>query len=75
MELKRVVVTGLGAITPLGNTVPEYWDGLSKGVSGADYIKQFDCAKFKTRLKTLNPPITWKEKKPGNSTDSHNLPS
>jgi 3-oxoacyl-[acyl-carrier-protein] synthase II len=50
MELKRVVVTGLGAITPLGNTVPEYWDGLSKGVSGADYIKQFDCAKFKTRF-------------------------
>lgn len=50
MELKRVVVTGLGAITPLGNTVPEYWDGLSKGLSGADYIQQFDCAKFKTRF-------------------------
>ncbi|HXS58203.1 MAG TPA: beta-ketoacyl-ACP synthase II, partial [Hanamia sp.] len=50
MELKRVVVTGLGAITPLGNSVPEYWDGLSKGVSGADYIQQFDCAKFKTRF-------------------------
>ncbi|HEY8657702.1 MAG TPA: beta-ketoacyl-ACP synthase II [Hanamia sp.] len=50
MELKRVVVTGLGAITPLGNTVPEYWEGLSKGVSGADYIQQFDCAKFKTRF-------------------------
>ena len=50
MELKRVVVTGLGAITPLGNSVPEYWDGLSEGVSGADYIQQFDCAKFKTRF-------------------------
>jgi len=50
MELKRVVVTGLGAITPLGKTVPEYWDGLTKGVSGADYIQQFDCAKFKTRF-------------------------
>ncbi|MDQ2718961.1 MAG: beta-ketoacyl-ACP synthase II [Bacteroidota bacterium] len=50
MELKRVAVTGLGAITPLGNTVPEYWDGLSKGVSGADLIQQFDCAKFKTRF-------------------------
>ncbi len=50
MELKRVVVTGLGAITPLGNTVPEYWDGLTNGVSGADFIQQFDCAKFKTRF-------------------------
>ena len=50
MELKRVVVTGLGAITPLGNTLPEYWDGLTNGVSGADYIQQFDCAKFKTRF-------------------------
>jgi 3-oxoacyl-[acyl-carrier-protein] synthase II len=50
MELKRVVVTGLGAITPLGNTVPEYWDGLTKGVSGADYIKQFDTTKFKTKF-------------------------
>ncbi|MEO6894817.1 MAG: beta-ketoacyl-ACP synthase II [Ginsengibacter sp.] len=50
MELKRVVVTGLGAITPLGKNVSEYWEGLSKGVSGADYIQQFDCAKFKTRF-------------------------
>lgn len=50
MELKRVVVTGLGAITPLGKNVPEYWEGLTKGVSGADYIQQFDCAKFKTRF-------------------------
>jgi 3-oxoacyl-[acyl-carrier-protein] synthase II len=50
MELKRVVVTGLGAITPLGKTVPEYWSGLTNGVSGADYIQQFDCAKFKTRF-------------------------
>ena len=50
MELKRVVVTGLGAITPLGKTVPEYWEGLINGVSGADYIQQFDCTKFKTRF-------------------------
>ena len=50
MELKRVVVTGLGAITPLGKNVPEYWESLIKGVSGADYIQQFDCAKFKTRF-------------------------
>ncbi len=50
MELKRVVVTGLGAITPLGKSVPEYWDGLVNGVSGADFIQQFDVAKFKTRF-------------------------
>ena len=50
MDLKRVVVTGLGALTPLGKTVAEYWQGLSEGVSGCDYIKQFDVAKFKTRF-------------------------
>ncbi|MEO6669423.1 MAG: beta-ketoacyl-ACP synthase II [Ferruginibacter sp.] len=50
MDLKRVVVTGLGAITPLGKTVAEYWNGLENGVSGCDYIKQFDVAKFKTRF-------------------------
>ncbi len=50
MELKRVVVTGMGAITPLGKTVPEYWDGLLNGVSGADTITQFDTSKFKTKF-------------------------
>jgi 3-oxoacyl-[acyl-carrier-protein] synthase II len=50
MELKRVVVTGLGALTPLGKTVAEYWQGLEDGVSGCDNIKQFDCSKFKTRF-------------------------
>lgn len=50
MDLKRVVVTGLGAITPLGKTVAEYWQGLSDGVNGCDFIKQFDAAKFKTRF-------------------------
>jgi len=50
MELKRVVVTGLGALTPLGKTVEEYWQNLSEGVSGCDLIKQFDCSKFKTRF-------------------------
>ncbi len=57
--LKRVVVTGLGALTPLGNTVSDYWNGLSNGVSGADFIKQFDVTKFKTKfaceLKGFNP--------------------
>jgi 3-oxoacyl-[acyl-carrier-protein] synthase II len=50
MKLKRVVVTGLGAITPLGNTVNEYWNGLINGVSGADLITRFDASKFKTRF-------------------------
>ena len=48
--LKRVVVTGLGALTPIGNTVNEFWDALINGVSGADFIKQFDATKFKTRF-------------------------
>jgi 3-oxoacyl-[acyl-carrier-protein] synthase II len=50
MELKRVVVTGLGALTPLGNTVSAYWDGLSNGVSGAAPITRFDASKFKTQF-------------------------
>ena len=50
MEFKRVVVTGLGALTPIGNNVPEYWDSLIKGVSGAAIIKSFDISKFKTKF-------------------------
>ncbi|OOQ58581.1 beta-ketoacyl-ACP synthase II [Mucilaginibacter pedocola] len=50
MEFKRVVVTGLGALTPIGNSVPEYWDGLVNGVSGAALIKSFDVTKFKTKF-------------------------
>lgn len=50
MELKKVVVTGLGAITPIGNTVAEYWDGLLKGKSGAAQIQQFDASLFKTQF-------------------------
>lgn len=50
MELKRVVITGMGAITPIGKSVPEYWDGLINGVSGAAPITLFDCSKFKTRF-------------------------
>jgi 3-oxoacyl-[acyl-carrier-protein] synthase II len=59
LTLKRVVVTGLGALTPLGNDIPSYWDGLVNGVSGAGFIKQFDVTKFKTKfaceLKDFNP--------------------
>lgn len=50
MNLKRVVVTGIGAITPVGNTAPEYWSGLTGGVSGAGFITLFDASKFKTRF-------------------------
>ena len=50
MELKRVVVTGMGALTPLGNTVNDYWNALINGVSGADMITLFDASKFKTRF-------------------------
>ncbi|MBM3427421.1 MAG: beta-ketoacyl-ACP synthase II [Bacteroidetes bacterium] len=50
MELKRVVVTGLGALTPLGNTVPEYWNALLAGTSGANLITRFDASKFKTKF-------------------------
>ena len=50
MKLKRVVVTGLGALTPIGNTVEEYWDALVRGISGAAPITHFDASKFKTRF-------------------------
>ncbi|MEO9533473.1 MAG: beta-ketoacyl-ACP synthase II [Crocinitomicaceae bacterium] len=50
MELKRVVVTGLGALTPIGNTLDEYWNSLKNGVSGAAPIQSFDATKFKTQF-------------------------
>ncbi len=59
MELKRVVVTGLGALTPIGNNLEEYWDGLVNGRSGSAPITYFDTEKFKTKfaceLKNFNP--------------------
>ncbi|MGY5849287.1 beta-ketoacyl-ACP synthase II [Salegentibacter sp. F14] len=59
MELKRVVVTGLGALTPIGNNIEEYWDGLVNGKSGSAPITYFDTEKFKTKfaceLKNFNP--------------------
>jgi 3-oxoacyl-[acyl-carrier-protein] synthase II len=59
MQLKRVVVTGIGALTPIGNNLDEYWNGLINGVSGADAITLFDASKFKTRfaceLKNFDP--------------------
>jgi len=50
MELKRVVVTGMGALTPIGNTLSEYWDGLISGKSGAGPITKFDTTHFKTKF-------------------------
>jgi len=50
MNLRRVVVTGVGALTPIGNTLQEYWDGLTAGKSGAAPITRFDASKFKTRF-------------------------
>ncbi|MEY8849571.1 beta-ketoacyl-ACP synthase II [Psychroserpens sp. XS_ASV72] len=59
MELRRVVVTGLGALTPIGNTKDQYWEGLISGKSGAAPITYFDTEKFKTKfaceLKNFNP--------------------
>jgi 3-oxoacyl-[acyl-carrier-protein] synthase II len=72
MQPRRVVVTGLGALTPLGNSVQDYWHGLTNGVSGADYIKQFDASKFKTRfaceLKNFDP-ADYLEKKEARKMD------
>ncbi len=59
MELKRVVVTGIGALTPLGNNAKDYWNGLIQGTPGADFITLFDASRFKTRfaceLKNFDP--------------------
>ena len=50
MAIRRVVVTGLGALTPIGNNISSYWDGLISGKSGADLITYFDTSKFKTQF-------------------------
>src|SRR5690554_6171635 len=59
MKLKRVVITGLGALTPIGNNIQEYWEGLVNGKSGSAPITYFDASRFKTRfaceLKDYNP--------------------
>ena len=66
MQLKRVVVTGLGALTPIGNTVSDYWNGLVHGVSGSDWITRFDASKFKTRfaceVKNFDPSLLFERK-------------
>lgn len=47
---RRVVITGMGAITPIGNTVEEFWNGLKEGICGIDYIKKFDTSEFKVKI-------------------------
>ena len=60
MDNKRVVITGLGAVTPLGNSVQEFWDGMLAGKSGADMITRFDAGQYTTKfaceVKNLTPP-------------------
>lgn len=66
MQLKRVVVTGLGALTPIGNNIQEYWDGLANGKSGCAPITYYDAEKFKTRfaceLKNYDPEAYFNRK-------------
>jgi 3-oxoacyl-[acyl-carrier-protein] synthase II len=50
MNIHRIVVTGLGAVTPLGNSVPELWDGLKSGHSGVGPVTHFDASHLKTRI-------------------------
>ena len=72
MSLRRVVVTGLGALTPIGNDIPSYWDGLISGKSGADLISYFDTSKFKTQfaceLKGFDP-LNYLERKEARKLD------
>lgn len=74
MELKRVVVTGLGAVTPVGNSVEETWSNLLAGVSGAAPITQFDCSGFKTQfaceVKNLNVN-EWVDRKEARKMDRY----
>ena len=74
MQLKRVVVTGIGALTPIGNNKQDYWNGLLNGVSGAEAITLFDASKFKTRfaceLKGFDP-LNYLDKKEARKVDRY----
>lgn len=74
MQLKRVVVTGIGSLTPIGNNTQDYWKGLLNGVSGADLITLFDASKFKTRfaceLKGFDP-LQYLDKKEARKLDRY----
>jgi 3-oxoacyl-[acyl-carrier-protein] synthase II len=66
MKQRRVVVTGLGAVTPLGNSVPAFWEGLVNGVNGVNQITRFDASKFKTQfaaeVKNFDPSVFFDRK-------------
>jgi 3-oxoacyl-[acyl-carrier-protein] synthase II len=74
MQLNRVVVTGIGALTPIGNNTQDYWKGLLNGVSGAEAITLFDASKFKTRfaceLKGFDP-LNFLDKKEARKVDRY----
>ncbi|HXB34486.1 MAG TPA: beta-ketoacyl synthase N-terminal-like domain-containing protein, partial [Puia sp.] len=74
MHLKRVVITGIGALTPIGNTTSDYWAALLNGVSGAGPITLFDASKFKTRfacqLKGFDP-LQYLDKKESRKVDRY----
>jgi len=76
MEFKRVVVTGLGTVNPLGNSIEEYWEGLKKGESGAGPITHFDASTHKTtfacELKNFDPTV-YVEKKEIRKHDPYTL--
>ena len=75
MKQRRVVVTGLGALTPLGNTVPEFWNNLISGKSGAAPITKFDTTKFKTKfaceLKNYDPLNYFEKAEIRKSSENH----
>ncbi len=72
--MNRVVVTGIGAITPIGKNIKEYWEGLKSGTSGSDWITRFDTEKFKTRfaceIKDYNP-VDYFERKEARKLDRY----
>ncbi|HQQ98529.1 MAG TPA: beta-ketoacyl synthase N-terminal-like domain-containing protein, partial [Cyclobacteriaceae bacterium] len=72
MNFKRVVITGIGALTPIGNTYPSFWDGLKAGKSGAAPITKFDASLFKTKfaceLKGFDP-TTFMDRKEARKMD------
>lgn len=76
MQYKRIVVTGMGAVTPIGNTVEEYWNNLLKGVSGAAPITLFNAEKFRTRfaceVKNFDPHL-YMDKKDARKLDRYTI--
>tara|TARA_B100001115_G_scaffold175848_1_gene162359 strand:- start:508 stop:783 length:276 start_codon:yes stop_codon:yes gene_type:complete len=77
MNPRRVVVTGLGALTPIGNSVSEYWEGLIDGKSGSAPITYFDTSDFKTKfaceLKSFTSLILLRKRKYEDRTNFHNM--